>query len=87
MNLRMQIIVARKYGENLEMSVGQEDTIGDIKMRIYRITRITPSFQRLLYQGEELMMDDKTISDYNIQDRSIIHLSIWSTGYEAWREV
>ena len=83
----MKIIIERKVGSNFPMVVGEEHTIGSIKMRIYRRLGIAPSHQRLMFQGEELMQEDKTISDYNIQDGSIIHLSIWSTGYGACREI
>ena len=83
----MQIIIERKVGSNLQMVVGEENIIGSIKMRIYRMLGIAPSHQRLMFQGEELMQEDKTISDYNIKDGSIIHLSIWSSGSAAWREI
>ena len=83
----MKITILRNFGSNFLMVVGEEDTIGSIKIRIYRRLGLAPSHQRLMFQGEELMQDDKTISDYNIQDGSIIHLSIWSTGYGAWREI
>ena len=87
LQILMQIIIERKFGSNFQMVVGEEDTIGSIKMRIYRKLGIAPSHQRLMFQGEELMQDGKTISDNNIQDWSIIHLSIWSTGYGAWGEI
>ena len=83
----MQITIARKVGSDFQLMVGEEDTIGSIKMRIYRIFSIAPSHQRLIFKAEELIIDDETVSDYNIQDSNIIHLSNWSNGYGAWREI
>jgi ubiquitin-like protein Nedd8 len=82
----MQIFVERMVGPNFQLQVEEDESIEDLKMKIYRILSIVPDQQRLVYQGEH-MLEDKTISDYNIQEGSVIHLSIWSTGSAAWREI
>ena len=82
----MQISIERMVGENFHLDVEEENSVESIKMKIYNILSIDPDQQRLVYQGQ-LMVEDKTISDYNIQEGSVIHLSIWSTGSAAWREI
>ena len=82
----MQISIERMVGQNFQLDVEEEDSVESIKMKIYNILSIDPDQQRLVYQGQ-LMVEDKTISDYNIQEGNVIHLSIWSTGSAAWREI
>ena len=81
----MQITIERMIAFNFQIEVEEEETIESIKMKIYIVVSIPPDQQRLVYQGEDMV--DKTISDYNIQMGSIIHLSIWSSEYGAWREI
>ena len=82
----MQISIERMVGQNFGLQVEEEDSVESVKMKIYRLLSIDPDQQRLVYQGQ-LLLEDKAISDYNIQEGSVIHLSIWSTGSAAWREI
>ena len=82
----MQISIERMVGQNFQLDVEEKDSVESIKMKIYNILSIDPDQQRLVYQGQ-LMVEDKVISDYNFQEGSVIHLSIWSTGSAAWREI
>ena len=82
----MQISIERMVGQNFQLDVEEEDSVESIKMKIYSILSIDPDQQSFVYQGQ-LMVEDKVISDYNIQEGSVIHLSIWSTGSAAWREI
>jgi len=53
--------------------VSPSDTIGAIKELIYKETLINPHYQRLTYHDNSEDLDDnKTLSDYNIQDSSIL---------------
>ena len=52
-------------GQNFQLAVEEEDSVESIKMKIFNILSIDPDQQRLAYQGQ-LMVEDKTISDYNI---------------------
>ena len=70
----MQISIERMVGQNFQLDVEEEDSVESIKMKIYNILSIDPDQQRLVYQGQ-LMVEDKVISDYNIQEGSVIHLS------------
>ena len=55
--------------------VSPSDTIGSIKELIYKETSIHPHYQRLTYHDHsEDLEDDKTLSDYNIQNNSTLHL-------------
>ena len=84
--VKMQISIERMVGQNFGLTVEEEDSVESLKMKIYRLLSIDPDQQRLVYQGQ-LLLEDKAISDYNIQEGSVIHLSIWSTGSAAWREI
>ena len=79
----MQISIARMVGPNFHLEVEEEDSIESVKMKIDKILSIDPDQQRLVYQGQ-LMLEDNTISEYNIQEGSVINLSIWEG---AWKEI
>ena len=70
---------------HLQVEVEQEESVYNLKMKIYWIISIDPEQQRLIYQGQEV--EEGTISQFNIQEGSVIHLSIWSTGSGASREI
>ena len=80
----MQITIQQMVGHTFQVEVEQEDTVESLKMKIYNIVSIKPSQQRLIYQGQ-LMEEFETISYYEIQEGSVIILSIDSTGGGAWR--
>ena len=82
--LKMQISIQQMVGPTFQVEVEQEDTVGSLKMKIYGINNINPDQQRLIYHGQ-VMEEDETISNYNIQEGSVILLSIDSTGGGAWR--
>ena len=85
---KMHVSIERMVGQNFQVEVEQDDSVESLKMKIYRITWIDPEQQRLIFQGQLVDFEDnKTLSDYNIQDGCVIHLSIWSTGSGAWREI
>ena len=63
--LKMQISIEQMVGQNFQVEVEQEDSVESLKMKIYMIISIDPDQQRLIYQGQ-LMVQDKTISYYNI---------------------
>lgn len=55
--------------------VNPSDTIGSIKDLIYKDALINPHYQRLTYNNDsEDLEDNKTLSDYNIQDNSTLRL-------------
>ena len=75
---KMTVTIDRLVGEDFMLEVEEGDTVASVKQMIFALLNIEPNQQRLTYEGE-MMMDDKTMAFYNIQEGSIIHLSIWST--------
>ena len=83
---KMTVTIDRLVGEDFMLEVEEGDTVASVKQMIFALLNIEPNQQRLTYEGE-MMMDDKTMAFYNIQEGSIIHLSIWSTESGTLMEI
>jgi ubiquitin len=75
----MQIIVKTLTGKIIKITVKDSDTIGDLKGKIEAVDGIPPNLQRLIFASTELE-DDRTLSDYNIQEKSVLHLMLCLGG-------
>ena len=75
----MQIFVCTPAGKTVNIDVDANDTVKTLKTAI-EAAEGTPADQQHLVFAGQLLQDDNTVADYNVEKESTLHLAVKTEG-------
>ena len=73
----MQIFIKPLIGATFTLDVDASDTLENLKSKIQNKEGILSEHQWLIFGGNHLEEEGRTLADYNICAESIIHIIQW----------